>query len=165
MKEGFVFPCEYKKFKHYEKNYAMHDLELETTIHGLKIWRYYLLGRIFELRMDHMSLKYLFNQPSLKSKQARRLEFLCEFDFEIRHVKGKENKVADALSKKIHVETMSICKSNLRTRVIEVSNQDELYLQIKEKQQQGKLEKSVKDISKKKRIFLFLKADYIFQIV
>ena len=28
--------------------------------------------------------------------------FLCEFDFEIKHIKGKENKVADALSEKLH---------------------------------------------------------------
>ena len=57
-----------------------------------------------------MSLKYLFDQPSLNARKARRMEFLCEFDFEIKHVKGKENKVVDTLSKKNHVATLSICK-------------------------------------------------------
>lgn len=33
---------------------------------------------------------------------------LCEIDFEIKHVKGKENKVAGALSRKLHIETMSM---------------------------------------------------------
>ena len=39
------------------------------------------------------------------------MEFLCEFDFEIKNIKGKENKVADALSKKVkemHVASLSI---------------------------------------------------------
>ena len=33
---------------------------------------------------------------------------LCEFDFEIMHIKGRENKVADALNRKVqemHVES------------------------------------------------------------
>ena len=46
-------------------------------------------------------LKYLFDQPTMNSRQVRWLEFLCEFDFEIKHIKGKENKVSDALSRKV----------------------------------------------------------------
>ena len=59
------------------------------------------MGRIFELRIDHCSLKYLFDQHTLNARKMRWLEFLCEFDFEIKHIKGKENKVDDALSRKI----------------------------------------------------------------
>ena len=59
------------------------------------------MGRRFKLRTDHCGLKYLFDQPTLNARQARWLEFLCEFYFEIKHIKGKENKVADALSKKV----------------------------------------------------------------
>ena len=56
------------------------------------------MGQKFELSTDHCGLKYLFDQPTLNARQARWLEFLCEFDFEIKHIKGKENKVADAIS-------------------------------------------------------------------
>ena len=59
------------------------------------------MGRRFELRIDHCGLKYLFDQPTLKARQAIWFEFLCEFDFEIRHIKGKEKKVVDALSGKV----------------------------------------------------------------
>jgi hypothetical protein len=73
------------------------------------------MGRRFELRTDHMRLKYLFDQPNLNARQARWMEFLCEFDFEIKHVKGKENKVADALSRKFHaLQRLSMCKSDLK---------------------------------------------------
>ena len=45
----------------------------------------------------NISLKYLFDQQNLNARQARWLYFLSEYDFKIKHIKGKENKVADAL--------------------------------------------------------------------
>ena len=72
------------------------------------------MGRIFELRTNHCGLKYLFNQPTLNARQARWLEFLCEFDFEIKHIKGKENRAANAFNRKMqemHVASLSICQS------------------------------------------------------
>ena len=88
------------------------------------------MGRIFELRTDHCGLKYLFDQPTLNARQARWLEFLCEFDFEIKHIKGKENKVADALSRKMqemHVASLSICQSDLRQQIVDHVAGDDLY--------------------------------------
>ena len=61
------------------------------------------MGRRFELRTDHCGLKYLLDQPTLNARQARWMEFLCEFDFEIKHIKGKEKKVANALSMKVQI--------------------------------------------------------------
>ena len=89
-------------------------------------------------------MKYLFDQPTLNARQARWLEFLCEFDFEIKHIKGKENKVADALSRKMqemHVASLSICQSDLRQQIVNRTVVDELYEQEKEKLQQQSLKK------------------------
>ena len=102
------------------------------------------MGRIFELKTDHCGLKYLFDQPTLNARQARWLEFLCEFDFEIKHIKGKENKVADALSRKVqemHVASLSICQLDLRQQIVSHATGDELYEQVKDKLQQQSLEK------------------------
>ena len=60
------------------------------------------MGRKIELRTDYYVLKYLFDQPTLNARKARWMEFLCEFDFESKHIKGKENKVVDALNRKVH---------------------------------------------------------------
>ena len=60
------------------------------------------MGKKFELRIEHYGLKYLFDQPTLNPQQARWLEFLCEFDFEIKHIKLKKNKVVDALNSGNH---------------------------------------------------------------
>ena len=98
------------------------------------------MGRKFELRIDHCGLKYVFDQPTLNSRQVRWLEFLCEFEFEIKHIKGKENKVADALSRKVqemHVASLSICQSDLRQQIVSHVARDELYEQVKDKLQQA----------------------------
>jgi hypothetical protein len=58
---GFVICYESKKLKEHKRNYVTHDLELVAIVHALKKWRHYLMGRRFELRIDHNSLKYLFD--------------------------------------------------------------------------------------------------------
>lgn len=50
----------------------------------------------------HISLTNLFKQPNLNARQARWTAFLSEIDFEIRHLKRKENHVIDALSIRLH---------------------------------------------------------------
>jgi hypothetical protein len=72
------------------------------VIHALKMWRHYIMGRKFLLLTDNSGVKYMFNQPDLNARQARWLSFLSKFDFKVRDIKGKENKVADALSRRIH---------------------------------------------------------------
>ena len=100
------------------------------------------MGRKFELRRDYCGLKYLFDQPTLNTRQARWLEFLCEFDFGIKHIKGEENTVVDALSRKVHemhVEFLSVFQSNLRQLIVNHTAEDEMYVQIKDKLQQQSL--------------------------
>ena len=87
------------------------------------------MGRRFELRTDHCGLKYLFDQPTLNARQVRWLEFLCEFDFEIKNIKGKENKVVDALSRKVqemHVASLSTCQPDLRQQQIWLASRFEI---------------------------------------
>jgi hypothetical protein len=72
--------------------------------------------RKFELRIDHNGLKYLFEHPTLNGRQSRWLKFLNRYNFDIKHVKGKDNKVVDALNRRvheIHVATISMCKYDL----------------------------------------------------
>ena len=57
------------------------------------------MGRKFLLKIDNMSLKYLFEQLNLNAIQSIWLAFLSEYHFELKHIKGKENKIVDALSR------------------------------------------------------------------
>ncbi len=87
-----------------------HDLELAAIIHALKMRRHYIHGTRFIFMRDHNGLRYLFEKPILNVREARWSATISEFEFEISYMKGKENRVADAFSKRIHVnhiETMS----------------------------------------------------------
>jgi hypothetical protein len=120
MQGGNVVCYESRKLNEHEFNYVTHDLELAAIVHAFKMWRHYVLGRRFVLMTDHCGLRYIFDQPNLNAIQARWMALLSEFDFEIKHVKGKENKVADALSrsmKTIHLAVVSTCEMNVKERV------------------------------------------------
>jgi hypothetical protein len=90
------------------------------------------MGNRFELRTYHNGLKYLFDQPNLNARKRRWLEFLSEYDFDIKHIKGKENKVADALSKRVHelhATTISMYQTDIKRKFMEAAN---TYLQYRE---------------------------------
>jgi hypothetical protein len=83
------------------------------------MWRNYILGRRFVLMIDHSGFRYLFDQPKLNVKQARWMDLFSEFDFEIKHIKGKENRVVDALSRSmrmVHLEAISDIELDIKER-------------------------------------------------
>jgi hypothetical protein len=61
----------------------------------------------------------------LNARQARCLDFLSEYDFEIEHIKGKENKIADALSRKINAISSSNIQSDLKQKITSTTENDE----------------------------------------
>lgn len=95
-------PCAYlsRKMNDHEKNYPVHEQELLAIVHTLKEWRHYLLGNHFTVITDHKSLIYLKTQDKLSSRQARWSELLQQYDFECVYRPGKENNVADGLSRR-----------------------------------------------------------------
>jgi hypothetical protein len=64
---GYVICYESRKFKEHERIYDTHDLELESIVHALKMWRHYLMGKRFELRTHHSGMKYLFGHLTLNA--------------------------------------------------------------------------------------------------
>ena len=67
-----------------------------------------------------MSRKYLFDQPDLNARKARWLAFLSEYHFELKHIKGKVNKVFDALRQPNHMiyeVTLSQTNADLHEKI------------------------------------------------
>jgi hypothetical protein len=98
MQEGKVICYELINLNEHEKKYVTHDLELAAIVHALNMWRHYFLGRRFALMTYHYGLKYLFDQLRLNDRQYKWMALIIEFDFEIKHIKWKKNKVAYVLS-------------------------------------------------------------------
>jgi hypothetical protein len=108
MKDGHVVAYAPRKLRKHEEHYPPHDLELAAVVHALKIWRHYLIGKRCEIYSDHKSLKYSFTQPGLNLRQRRRLELIKDYDLGINYHPGKANVVANALSRRSHLNLLIV---------------------------------------------------------
>ena len=109
---------------------------------------------------DNKGLKYLLDQPNLNARQARWLAFLSEYDFEIQHIKGKENKVADALSRNATLNfaaTISTYASDLNEQLAEGIKLDEIYKKLQFTAKEEPTESLIKGYSLNKDGFLLFK--------
>lgn len=82
-----------------EENKAVIEKELAAIHWSINYFKSYLYGRKFKIRTDHRPLVYLFGMKNPTSKLTRIRLDLEEFDFTIEYMAGKENIVADALSR------------------------------------------------------------------
>ncbi|KAJ9516189.1 hypothetical protein QJQ45_024617 [Haematococcus lacustris] len=87
-----------RKFSAAECNYTTGEQELLALVTACKVWRCYLEGVSFVLVTDHMPLTYLHTQKVLSRRQARWMEYMARFSFEIKYKPGVGNP-ADPLSR------------------------------------------------------------------
>lgn len=88
-----------QKLNHAQRNYTVTELECLAAILSIKKFRPYIEGYRFTLITDHASLKWLMSQKDLSGRLARWSLKLQGYDFIIKHQKGSENVVPDALSR------------------------------------------------------------------
>lgn len=82
-----------------ELNYPTIEKESLAILFSVKHIRPYLFGRRFKIVTDHKPLVYLFNHNNPSSRLTKFRLCLEEYNFYIEYVKGKDNAVADALSR------------------------------------------------------------------
>ena len=82
-----------------ERNYSATEGEALAAVWGVSVFRPYVHGQRFTLITDCSALTWLKEHPSPPPKLARWLLKLSEFDFDIVHRSGKQNRAADALSR------------------------------------------------------------------
>lgn len=87
--------------------YSAYDRELLAIYYGIKHFRFLLEGRDFTIFTDHKPLTFAFQQNLDKAspRQVRQLDFISQFSTDIRYIPGKDNVVADALSR---IETINV---------------------------------------------------------
>ncbi|GJX76011.1 putative reverse transcriptase domain-containing protein [Tanacetum coccineum] len=108
MQKERVIAYASRQLKIHEKNYTTYDLELGAVVFALKMWRRYLYGTKCFVFTDHKSLQHILDQKELNMRQHRWLEFLSDYDCEIRYHPGKANVVADALSRKERIKPLPV---------------------------------------------------------
>ena len=108
QQDGHVVAYESRVLSDPEKILQIYEKELLAVIHALSSWKHYLLGADFTVQTDHQTLRYFLTQTKLSEKHMRWANFLSMFHFQIVHVDGKKNVVADALSRKPQVSAVTI---------------------------------------------------------
>jgi hypothetical protein len=137
MQDGHVVAYASRKLRKYEEKYPTHDLELAAVVHALKIWRHYIIGKRCEVYSDHKSLKYIFTQPDLNLRQRRWLELIKDYDLGINYHPSKANVVADALSRRSHLNMLAkrellpeFCKEFEKLNLGWVSNTEVIEMEV-----------------------------------
>ena len=59
-----------------------------------------MVGSKFKIKTNHNSLKYFLEHKELNERQQKWVSKVQAYDFEIEYVKGKNNVVVDALSRR-----------------------------------------------------------------
>ena len=137
LQEGHPIAYESRRLNEQEKILGIYEKELLAAIHALQSWKHYLLGTPFVLRTDHQSLQYFMTQTKLGEKQMRWANFLSQFHFHIAHVAGKQNPVADALSRRPQVNAITIAYHRDLSTMVDDYLTDEDFAQIYDQVKQG----------------------------
>jgi hypothetical protein len=82
-----------------QQNYPVHEIEMLAGVESMLRHRDILQGCQFTWVTDHKGLTHLVNQKNLSGRQARWVEKISGFDFDIKYVPGTENVLADAFSR------------------------------------------------------------------
>ncbi|GBN35397.1 Transposon Ty3-G Gag-Pol polyprotein [Araneus ventricosus] len=90
-----------RKLSTAEQKYSAYDRELLAIFASIKYFRYLLEGTKFTILTDHKPITYAFSQKieKLSPRQINHLNFIAQFTVDIKHISGKDNVVADALSR------------------------------------------------------------------
>jgi hypothetical protein len=103
MKDGVLRPVAFggRSFKQYEQKLSACHSELLAILHAIQTYHQFLAnGRPFTILSDHCSLKFIKDlRLSTSPKLVRYSLLLQTFNFDVVHIKGKSNVMADFLSR------------------------------------------------------------------
>ena len=120
-----------KRLKPAEGRYSAFGKELLAVYLSVRHFQHILEGQDFCVYTDHKPLTRAFNANSTKysPRETRHLDYISQFTTDLRHVKGKENVVADTLSRNISINSLNVVSSqeiDLDQIAIEQENDEEL---------------------------------------
>jgi hypothetical protein len=137
MQDSHVVAYASRQLRKHEEKYLTHNMELAVMVHALKIWRHYTIGKRCEVYSDHKRLKYIFTQPYFYLRQQRWLELIKYYDIGINYHPGKANVIADALSRRSHLNMLAtrellpeFCKKFEKLNLGWVSNAEVITVEV-----------------------------------
>lgn len=142
-----IIYCCSRKLNDQEERYGVTDLEGLAVVFALTKIRSYLVGRHFELLVDHCSLCVLRNKTPSSPRLQRWAWVLSEFDFDVKYIKGMLHNDADCLSRAIGPQVDEYIESKLLICVpVDTIGWRELYTDEEAKSLLKKAESSENDM-------------------
>jgi hypothetical protein len=121
--EGMLRPCAYysKKNSSAECNYEIYDKEMLAIVRCLEEWDADLRSvESFQIRTDHKSLEYFMTVRKLTERQMRWSLILSKYNFTISYIKGRDNPMADALSRRDQDMPKDTLDNRLQDRMVQL---------------------------------------------
>lgn len=100
MQSGRPITFMSKLLKGWELLLSTYEKELFALVEAVQKWRPYLFEQSFVVETDQQALKFFLEQCVGTAVQQKWIAKLLGYDFKIQYKKGKENVVADALSRR-----------------------------------------------------------------
>jgi hypothetical protein len=113
LMQGRPLAFESRPLKGKDLHKPIYEKEMMAILHALKKWHPYLIGRHFKVKTDHGSLKYFLEQRLSSEEQQKCVTKILGYDFEIIYKKGKQNVVANALSRKDEDVEAFLCATSI----------------------------------------------------
>ena len=150
--DGDWFPVAYfsKTMLPAELNYAVHDKEMLAIIRSFANWRAELAGTPHQVRVvtDHKALEYFMTSKQLNARQARWAELLADYNFLITYRPGKQNPLADALTRRTdELDDSNTLKKKQRLQQLLQHNQIDPELLTQELRPEAKEAISIEEIA------------------
>lgn len=90
-----------RKLSPAQMKYSPYDRELLAIYEAIKYFRHMVEARNFVIYTDHKPICFAFHsrKENCSPRQFRHLDYISQFTTDIRHISGKNNVVADSLSR------------------------------------------------------------------
>lgn len=79
--------------------WSVYFKEMIAILEAIRIWRPYLMGKKFRIVTDQQPLEHMLEQKIITPEQQKFVAKLMGYEFEILYRPGRQNSVADALSR------------------------------------------------------------------
>jgi len=90
-----------EKLNEARQKWSTYEHELYAVYRSLKSWESYLIASDFVLFSDHQSLQHFKKQKHINRMHSRWVSYFEQFNFVIRHKSEVDNKVPDALIRRV----------------------------------------------------------------
>ena len=118
-----------RKLDKTQQHYSAFDRELFAAYAAIRHFQHFVEGRNFTLFSDHKPFVHAFYSHSEPTtpRRSRQLSYISEFTSDVRHIRGDNNLVADALSR-IQINNLHIFQEGLDYHEIAKAQPDDNFI-------------------------------------